>query len=208
MRKILMLISLIIISSVVFSEGQPIEKNFYLTLNKTGETSLLFAETDNHDMEKARIVLGPPANPTSSVSEDLAVIWTIYSTDYSSTSSARLSLIFESSNGDSYMLRKVNTETAELDKNNPGLNYSVTISEYSSSSGFSKPDNIVITESSESRSRSDNTIILFDNRLNPYSGESGYANLAFVLDPPTIEGNKGFPTGQYKGRIVSYLVVD
>lgn len=218
MKKVL-IVFMIFVSALLQAETQESSKSFSLILNKSGTNMIRFTEYEDNTTEKTRIQFAfdetdqnylNDLTQTSAV-ESFRVSWNIYSPDYAKNTSVDLYIDFESYSGDEdYMMRKVNSSSAELDRNGNGLNYNVTIDAYDSSNKYPANRNpIKIPEGQSDKSMTslskNNRVVLFESEnLDPYVGESGYADISLKLDPPTA----GYTSGQYQGLATLNLIIN
>lgn len=209
MRR-LVFVFMLFISVFIFADTVKDSAVFSLSLNKSGTNKVSFTEFGDTQKEKTNIDFqfkDGEINPMqATVYESFRISWNIYSVDYASNSSAELSLTFESFTGDDeYMMRPTISSTAEINRDQPGLNYKVIISEYQSSTITDSPQGITPESSGTALASSNRIIRLFDSVLNPYSGETGYADISLELSPPS---EAGYLTGQYMGQIRMNLTVN
>lgn len=218
MKKVL-IVFMIFVSALLQAETQESSKSFSLILNKSGTNMIRFTEYEDNTTEKTRIQFAfyekdqnylNDLTQTSAV-ESFRVSWNIYSPDYAKNTSVDLYIDFESYSGDKdYMMRKVNSSSAELDRNGNGLNYNVIIGPYSSSNKYSVDGNsITIPDGQSDKSMTslgiNNRVVLFKSEnLDPYVGESGYADISLKLDPPAA----GYMSGQYQGLATLNLIIN
>ena len=217
MRRILVVFMMLI---PFFLSADTVENQteFSLSLNKSGTNMIRVSEVGDDQKEKTSIVFALDkehenyiSNPAHTPAlESFRISWSIYSPDYASNTSADLYLDFESYAGDNeFMMRKVDSVSSEVDKDGRGLNYNISIDQNSSLNNYEpKPGNINISGSSNDplpSGEDGNRIYLFSSdNLNPYTGETGYADFSLKLNPPT----DGYVTGQYEGQVSINLIIN
>ena len=218
MRRILV-VFIMLIPFFLSADTVANQTEFSLSLNKSGTNMIRVTEVGDDQKEKTSIVFALDKLDENYISNNLAhtpalesfrISWSIYSPDYASNTSADLYLDFESYAGDNqFMMRKVDSVSSEVDKNGIGLNYNISIDQNLSLNNYEpKPGNINISGSSNvslPSGEDGNRIYLFSSdNLNPYTGETGYADFSLKLNPPT----DGYVTGQYEGQVSINLIIN
>lgn len=211
LRKTISVIIMFFAMICVLSAGNVKNSSFFLELNKPGESYISFIDlsSDNFGGETSSISLS--ADSAFSTAEcSVGIIWNIYTENEGGiyeNGSAELALVFQASDSDSgYMLRRIDPTSSAQVLDQPGLNYSVAIRDFVSSSAADQPEALVIEESNTSIETESRTIKMIDMQgtLNPYSGEQGSAILDFSLTPPA----DGYITGTYTGEVIMTLTIN
>lgn len=217
MRKI-MVVVMVFLSVSLAADTIKDQIYFTLSLNKSGTNMIRITEIGENQAEKTSIGFTLDKNDANYVSnpahtpalESFRISWNIYAPDYAANSSAELYLDFESYAGDNqFMMRQVDPVSANIVQDGLGLNYNVSIrNNYSLNEYSPQPSGIYIANGSSnialSSTEDGNRIYLFNSNIDPYKGETGYADFNLRLEPPT----DGYVTGQYQGRIAINLVIN